>query len=71
VDPVRLPPSANGGDAQRAEELRRYIDEFPDLTHPARLEDVSERAGDVDAVFIPGDHAPMEDPPAVRRWVGC
>jgi putative intracellular protease/amidase len=63
VDPVSLTPERNGGDARRAEELRRYIADLPDLAHPARLEDVGQRVGEIDAVFIPGGHAPMEDLP--------
>ncbi|NMH96964.1 type 1 glutamine amidotransferase domain-containing protein [Pseudonocardia acidicola] len=64
VDPVSLSPERNGGDEQKVMELRQYLESIDgELARPLPLEEAAARAGDHDAVFIPGGHAPMEDLP--------
>jgi putative intracellular protease/amidase len=64
VDRTSLTPEQNGGDEQKAAGLRRYIESISaELERPMVLEDLVERVGDYDAVFVPGGHAPMEDLP--------
>ena len=64
VDQASLSPEANGGDEAKAAGLRSYIDSIEaELARPLALEDVRQRAGDYDAIYIPGGHGPMEDLP--------
>jgi putative intracellular protease/amidase len=61
VDPMSHEPDRAGG-AERAAELRAQLDALADvLAHPRAIEDVD--ADGLDAVFLPGGHAPMEDLP--------
>ncbi|GGO93270.1 type 1 glutamine amidotransferase domain-containing protein [Wenjunlia tyrosinilytica] len=59
VDAISL--DGRGGVAERdAEEFRAYLASIADqITSPLALSDV--RAGDYDAIYIPGGHAPMAD----------
>lgn len=64
VDQASLSPEANGGDEAKAAGLRSYIDSIEaELARPLALEDVRQRAGAYDAIYIPGGHGPMEDLP--------
>jgi putative intracellular protease/amidase len=64
VDEVSLTPERNGGDQQKAETLRNYLESIEaELARPLPLEEAVARSGDYDAVFIPGGHAPMDDLP--------
>lgn len=58
VDEGSLAPDAAGGE-DKAAELRRAIDTAPELQSPVTLADVD--LADVDAVFVPGGHGPMQD----------
>ncbi|MFJ8074464.1 type 1 glutamine amidotransferase domain-containing protein [Streptomyces sp. NPDC096176] len=59
VDPISLDERGGVEDAD-AERFRAYLETIDaDLAAPADLADVS--AGDYDAVYIPGGHAPMAD----------
>jgi putative intracellular protease/amidase len=61
VDPVSLQPDRAGG-PERAARLRAELDELSGtLARPRALEDVGDDG--LDAVFLPGGHAPMEDLP--------
>src|SRR5437588_10259264 len=59
VDPISL--DARGGVAAAdAGEFRRYLDSIAaDLARPLALTDV--KAGNYDAIYFPGGHAPMAD----------
>jgi len=62
VDQASLTAEMNEGDGRKAAELRRYIDSAgAELDKPLPLEEARQRAGDYDAVYIPGGHGPMED----------
>lgn len=64
VDAASLDPAMNGGDEDKVAELRRYLDGIEsELASPEAIEDVAGRSGDLDAVYIPGGHGPMEDLP--------
>jgi putative intracellular protease/amidase len=67
VDQASLTAEMNGGDEGKAAELRRYLDSVSaETARPLALEEVRERTGDYDAVYIPGGHGPMEDLHACR-----
>lgn len=60
VDEESLGAAVNGGDAARAEDLRRYLEAHREvLDSPVRLEDVDPAR--FDAVLVPGGHGPMQD----------
>lgn len=64
VDQASLTPEMNGGDEAMAAELRHYVDSISaETARPLALEEARQRAGDYDAVYIPGGHGPMEDLP--------
>jgi putative intracellular protease/amidase len=64
MDPVSLTPEQNGGDADKVDELRRYLESVDvELAAPLHLDECARRADNYDAVFIPGGHGPMEDLP--------
>lgn len=64
VDEASLSPEMNGGDTSKVADLRQYLDVVgKELSSPASLEEVTGRALDFDAVYIPGGHGPMEDLP--------
>ena len=58
VDEASLAPDQAGGE-DRAKELRSAIDTAPELQKPVALASVD--LADVDAIFVPGGHGPMED----------
>jgi putative intracellular protease/amidase len=60
VDEESLSPAVNGGDVQRAEEVRGYLEAHREvLGSPVRLEDVD--PVQFDGVLLPGGHGPMQD----------
>src|SRR5579875_2782746 len=64
VDQASLTAEMNGGDEGKVDGLRRYIGSIEaELARPVPLEDARQRAGDYDAIYIPGGHGPMEDLP--------
>ena len=61
VDQASLDPEVAGGE-QKAADLRSYIDSIEaELAQPMALEHAAGRAGEYDAIYIPGGHGPMED----------
>jgi putative intracellular protease/amidase len=59
-DQTSLAAAANGGDAEKADGFRAYLESVqPLLDAPERLEDMDPSA--FDAVLIPGGHGPMQD----------
>lgn len=69
VDEGSLAVDANGGDEAKVDELKKYLESVDSvLRSPAVLED--QKAGDYDAIFVPGGHGPMEDL-AVSPQVGA
>jgi putative intracellular protease/amidase len=67
VDRASLTPEMNGGDERKAGELRSYLDSISaETARPLALEEVRQRTGGYDAVYLPGGHGPMEDLPACR-----
>lgn len=58
VDEGSLAPDAAGGE-DKAAELRAAIESAPELQEPVALADVE--LADLDAIFVPGGHGPMED----------
>ncbi len=68
VDMMSLRPSMAGGE-DGALELEEIIRSAEVMRRPLRLSDV--RLEDYDAVYLPGGHGPMADPPTTRTWAGC
>lgn len=62
VDQASLSAEMNDGDEAKVAELRRYLDSVAaELSQPVALEELVGRAGEFDAIYLPGGHAPMED----------
>ena len=60
ADAGSLTPDSNGGDAEQAAELKRYLAEVEDeLDSPQPLADID--PAQFDAVLVPGGHGPMQD----------